>query len=84
MKRAKRFSDLAILVIVVTNYTSRFSVFYCTLHLEGEEVFGSAKEPTDYPLGVNNDSHDPNHVNFYHPQTTIIATQSNIVGNVGM
>jgi len=84
MKKAKQFSDLAILVIVVTNYTSRFSFFYCTLHLEGEEVFGSAKEPTDYPLGVNNDSHDPNHVYFFHSQITIIAAQSNIVGNVGM
>jgi len=71
-------------MIVVANYTSRFSFFYHTPHLEGEEVFGFAKWHVDYPLGANNDSHRPNHVNFFRPQVTVIATQSNIVGNVGM
>ncbi len=36
-------------------------------HLEWEEVFGSSQQPTDSPLGTNNDSHHPNHVNFFRP-----------------
>jgi hypothetical protein len=71
-------------VIVVANYTFRFSFFYCTSHLEGEAVFGFAKQLANYPPDANNDSHSPNHVNFSHPQVTVIVVQSNVVGNVNM
>jgi hypothetical protein len=43
------------------------SFSYCTLHLEGEEVFGFAKQFSNYPLGADNDFHRLNHVNLFCP-----------------
>jgi hypothetical protein len=66
-EEAQWSSDPTRLTIVVENYTSRSSFFYCAPHLKGEEVFGFAKRFADYPLGTNNDSHCRDHVNFFHP-----------------
>ncbi len=60
-------NDLFILVAVVANFMFGSSFFYCTPHLEGEEVFGSTKQHANCPLDANNDFHRPNHVNFSHP-----------------
>jgi hypothetical protein len=68
----------------VANYTSGFSFSYHILHLEGEEVFGSAKQPDDYPFNAKNDSHCPNCLNFSCPWITVLAIQSNVVDNVSM
>ncbi len=60
------------------------SFFYYVMHLEGEEVFGSAKCPIDYPLGVENDSHRPNLVNFFQPWIIVHVAQLNAIVNVSM
>ncbi len=60
------------------------SFSYYVLHLEKEEVFGSTKHPVDCPLGVENDSHCPNHVNFFRPRVIVLVVQPNVVGNVSM
>ncbi len=52
---------------VVTNYMSDSSFTNYLPHLEGEEVFGSSKQLANCPPSVNNDSHCPNDVNFFHP-----------------
>jgi hypothetical protein len=71
-------------MVVVANYTFRSSFFYRTLHLEGEEVFGFAKQPIDYPPSVDNDYHHFDHVDFSHLRVTILIVQPNVVGNEGM
>ncbi len=60
------------------------SFFYYISHLEGEEVLGFAKQPVDYFLGVDNDYHCPNHVNFSCPQIKFLVVQPNVVENVSM
>jgi len=73
------------LVIVVTNYKFGSSFTNCLLHLEGEEVFGSAKQPANScPLGTNIDSHHPNRANFFHPQVIIPDLVPNNVKDVHM
>jgi hypothetical protein len=67
---------------VMANYTSRSSFFYCLLHVKGEEVFGSAKRPTNCPPNVNNDSHCHDYVNLSRPQIIVHVAQLNIVRNV--
>lgn len=67
LKKVRQSSDPFRLVVVVANYTFEFSFFYCTSHLEGEEVFEFAKLPVDYPLNAENDFHHPNCVNFSSP-----------------
>jgi hypothetical protein len=42
-------------------------------HMAGEEVFGSQKRKTDFPLGFEGESHRPDKVNFSRPR---IATRS--------
>jgi hypothetical protein len=69
---------------LMANYMSGSSFFYYVLHLKGEEVFGSAKQPTDFPPNVNNDSHFHDYVNLSRPQITIHVAQPNIVRNVRM
>jgi hypothetical protein len=77
-------NDHAKLAIVMANYTSRLSFTNCLLHLEGEKVFGSFKQHADYPPGVDNDSHHPNHVNFSRPRVIVFATKPNNVDDVHM
>ncbi len=72
------------LTVVVVDYMFEFSFSNHDLHLEGEEVFRSTKRPTDYPLGVNNDSYRLDHVNFSCPWIIVLAIQPNIVDDVGM
>jgi hypothetical protein len=68
----------------MANYMFEFSFFYRISHLEGEEVFGSAKWPADCPLGADNDSHCLNHVKISCPWIIIHIVQPNVVENVGM
>ncbi len=57
---------------------------FIALCFEGEEVFGSAKQPTNCPLNADNDFHCLNHVNFFCPQIKILVAQPHIVRKVGM
>jgi hypothetical protein len=84
LRRAQCSSDPTRLMVSMANYTSGSSFSYCVLHLEGEEVFGSAKWFVNCFLGAKNDFHRPNHVNFSHPQVTFIIVQPNLVKNVGI
>jgi hypothetical protein len=59
-------------VVVVANYTSRSSFTNCFSHLKGEEVFGSAKQLANCPLGANKDSDHLDCVNFTHPWVLIV------------
>jgi hypothetical protein len=68
----------------MANYMSESSFFRYTLHLKGEEVFGSTKQPADCLPSVNNDFHWLDRVNFFHPQVIIHVVQRNVVMNVGM
>jgi hypothetical protein len=83
-KKAQHFSDFVRLVAIVANYTFGSSLFYHTPHLEGEEVFGFAKQHADCLLGVENDFHRLDCVNFSHPRIIVPIAQPNVVGNVGM
>ncbi len=62
----------------MVNYTSRSSFSYCVSHFEGEEVFGSTKQPIDYPSNVDNDSHHHYRMNFSHPWVTVLIAQPNV------
>ncbi len=84
LRRAQWSSDPTRLMATMANYMFGSSFSYYVLHLEGEEVFGSAKQLANCPLGAKNDSHRPDHVNFSRPKVTIIITQPNVVNNVGM
>jgi hypothetical protein len=53
-------------------------------HLEGEEVFGFAKQLANYPFGVDHDFHHHDNVNFSRPRITIPVVEPNIVEDVGM
>jgi hypothetical protein len=55
------------LLQAMANYTFGLSFINHLPHLKGEEVFGSYKRPVNCPLGANNDSHRPDHVNFFRP-----------------
>jgi hypothetical protein len=66
----------------MANYTSKSSFTNRPPHLKGEEVFGSSKRHVGGPFGANNNSHHPNHVNFFHPQITILVIEPNVVDNV--
>ena len=41
----------------------------CTSHMAGKEVFGFQKRKADISLSYEGESHRPNKVNFFHPQT---------------
>jgi len=66
----------------VANYTSRSSFTNCLPRLEGEKVFGFAKRPIDYPLGVDEDSHRLDRVNLFHPWVFVLVIKPNIVEHV--
>ncbi len=68
----------------MANYTFGSSSTNCLPRLKGEEVFGSSQQLVDCPLGINNDSHCPNHVNFSHPWIIVLIAKPNIVNNVHM
>jgi len=76
--RAQWSNDLVKLATVVANYMSRSSFFYCIPRFEGEEVFGSTKRFANYPLSVDNDSHCPDHVNFFCPRVIVPIIQPNV------
>jgi hypothetical protein len=45
-------------------------------------VFGSTKQLVDCPLGIDEDSHCPDCVNFSRPQITIPTTKPDIMEDV--
>jgi hypothetical protein len=55
------------LQLVVANYTSMSSFTNCLPHLKGKKVFGSTKQLANYCLGIENDSHLHDYVNFSLP-----------------
>jgi hypothetical protein len=63
----------------VANFTFGSSFTIRLSHFEGKEVFGSAKQPIDYPLGVDKDSHRLDSVNFFRPQVSIPTPEFCIV-----
>ncbi len=67
MRKAQWSSDHVKLADDVTNYTSESSLLNHVLHLKGEEVFGLAKQPINYPPNVDNDYHHLDHVIFFCP-----------------
>ncbi len=81
-RRAQWFNDPARLMILMANYMSEYSFSNRTPHLEGEEVFGFAKQSVDCLLGVDNDFHHPHHVNLFCPRITVLAVRPNIIGDV--
>jgi hypothetical protein len=64
LKRAQGSNDPTKLVTVVANFTSKSSFTNHLLHLEGEEVLGSIKQPTNYPPSADEYSHHLDHANF--------------------
>jgi hypothetical protein len=56
------------IAIVVSKYTSSFGFFARISHLEGDEIFGSAKCKADLPLRLEADSHRHDRVNFSCPK----------------
>ncbi len=63
----------------MANFTFGSSFTIRLSHFEGKEVFGSAKQPIDYPLGVDKDSHRLDSVNFFRPQVSIPTPEFCIV-----
>jgi len=85
LKRACKLSDLARLVVVVTNYMFKSCYTNCLSHLEEvEEVFGFAKQFVNCPHDVDNDSHCLNHVTFSHPRIIIPNVVPNNLKDVRM
>ncbi len=68
----------------MANYMFESSFKNHPLHLEGEKVFGYDKQIIDCPLSVDNDSHCPNYVNFFHPKVTVPTIEPNIVEDLCM
>jgi hypothetical protein len=54
---ANQSRDLIQIVATIVEYTSSFSLSARISHLEGEEVFGSAKHKAKLRLGLDVDSH---------------------------
>jgi hypothetical protein len=79
LRRAQGSNDLAKLAIVVANYTSRSSFTNRLPHLERKEVFGFAKRPIDCFLGIDEDSHHLDHLNFSHPWVSIMVVEHDIL-----
>jgi hypothetical protein len=79
VKGSRVEGDFARLATIMCNYALGSSFTTWTTHLEGEEVFGVAKCPTNFPFGVESDSHGLDHVNFSHLWVAIPLPQTNIV-----
>ncbi len=73
LKRAHVLRDVSKLAIVVVNYVSRSSFMTRTLHLEGEEVFVSTKCNVDFSLGVNDELHRLDCMNFSYHHVAILT-----------
>jgi hypothetical protein len=72
LKTSMQNCDPQKLATIVTATRSGLSCII--LHLERKKVFGSCKRQLDLPLGLDNDSHRPNKVNFFVPK---LDTRSN-------
>jgi hypothetical protein len=70
------------LATTIANYASRSSFTAWTSHLEGEEVFGSAKHSANFLPRVDGESHRLNHVNFFHPHVVVPAYHPNNVNDL--
>jgi hypothetical protein len=82
LRRAYFSKDVSKLVATIANYASKFSFTAWTPCLEGEEVFGFAKQSADFSPRVDDESHRPNHVNFSHPRVVIPTCHPNNVGDL--
>ncbi len=77
LHKASQFGDLVQIVAIVVKHTSSFGPSPRILHLEGEEVFGSAKDKTYLPHGSIVDSHQDDWVNFFCPKMVNATTTIN-------
>ncbi len=82
LRKAQGLNDPAKLAVVVANYTSMSSFINHLSHLEGEEVFGSAKRPIDCFPCVEEDSHHLDRTNFFRPRVFVLVTEPDIVEDV--
>jgi hypothetical protein len=78
LKKAQQSNDNVRLVVVGANYMFGFSFSYCVPHFKREEVFGSTKRPANYLLGVDNDFHCLDCMNFSYPRIIVPITQPNV------
>jgi hypothetical protein len=74
--------DISKFVAIVANFAFGSSFMTLILHLEGEEVFGSAKCSADFLPRVNNESPKANHVKFSCPHVAIPTCHPNSVNNL--
>jgi hypothetical protein len=69
-------------VVAIASYAYESLFTTWTLHLEGEEVFDSAKRSTNVSPRADDKLHRPNHVNFSHPWVIVPACQPNSVNDL--
>lgn len=65
--------DVSKLMVVVANYTYGFLFTTRTPHLEGEKVFGFAKQDANFSPCVDDELHRPNHIKFFHPCVVVLT-----------
>jgi hypothetical protein len=84
LKKARFSGDVPKLTTIIANYTSESLFTTWILHLEGEEVFGSAKRDVNFSSSANEELHRLNHVNFSHLCVAILACQPNNVNDLSI
>ncbi len=82
LKMAQGSNDPTKLTTIVANFTFGSTFANCLLHLEREKVFGFAKQLVDCFLGIDQDSHRLDCVNFFHPWVFVPTPEPNIVDYV--
>jgi hypothetical protein len=70
------------LVATITNYVSRSSFTTWTSHLKGEKLLGFVKHNANFLPSMDDESHRPNHVNFFHPRAVVLACHPNNVNDL--
>ena len=75
-RRAQLIGDLGVIQSTLLGMLG--AIEFCTHdpHYEGAEVFGSQKQKPDTPIGVDEDSHRPDTVNFSRPRPPKRVTRS--------
>jgi hypothetical protein len=68
LHRASYYGDPIEIVIAITKYTSSFGLSTRILHLEGEEMFGSARHKANLPHRLKANSHWHDRLNFFCPK----------------
>jgi hypothetical protein len=82
LRRTHNSGDVSKLAPAIANYASKSSFMTWTLHLKGEEVFGSTNRSANFSPRANDELHKPNRINFSCPHVTIFACYPNTVDNL--